>query len=257
MGMGPIWTEQEKLQLGFLIHAGFKYKEIAAQMKRPLTGVSRMAWLNFGGNPNYINSKTKHKHLREQVMRYFTKHTAIETQKNFKLTEIEFKSLMTVGYMDPKFAHIRKDKRDHSPWTAKQEKFLLCHAGLRPRRWIAEQLGRCNEVGIKERLTLRGVSSRTLNGVTLSSYRQAFCKEPRVYVVTDAGPGRGKYNATFFKITPWVQVKKDLDDKYISTSNVAFLRSIECMAMFQEWIFEGNALKKIKRIVAKIEAAKC
>lgn len=248
------WTEDELMRLGFLIQAGFTNPEIAEQLGKPKTGVQIKANRLWGGNPNYRIQKTKHKHLRLPVMQYFMRHSAAETIKQFDLSESEFKSIMTVGYMDKQFSHLRKDKRQHAPWTTKQLVFLLRHSGLRPRKWVAEQIGRGNAVCIKERLQALGLSSRTLQGITLSQFRQAFGADPEFFLQTDAGPDGGSRGGfpTRWKIIPWVWLDQEMKTKRLKAPKM-FRQLIATRAIFQEWIFKGNALPKMKRIIRECE----
>lgn len=192
----------------------------------------------------------KHSHLREPVMRYFMTHNWEQTCKKFGLTHSELKSLFSTGYRMVEFKHLRKETRDHSAWSTKQLKFLLRHAGLRPRKWIAEKIGRGNAVCIKERMQTLGVSSRTLQGITLSQFRKAFGQEPRFYLKTDVGPDGGVKGTlpTRWKIIPWIWLDQEIKTKRLKTSK-EFKMIISARAQFQEWIFEGNALSKMKRIV--------
>lgn len=197
----------------------------------------------------------KHAHLRLAAMTYFLTHTAEQCQKKFKLTASEFKSLCSVSYKMPEYKHLRKETRDHSPWSTKQLKFLLRHAGLRPRKWVAEQIGRGNDICIKERLQSLGLSSRTLQGITLSQFRQAFGKDPDFYLQTDAGPSGNLHaeGSGHWKIIPWVWLDGEIKAKRLRAPKI-FRQLIEARAEFQEWIFGGNALRKMKRIVCKVSA---
>jgi hypothetical protein len=193
----------------------------------------------------------KHAELRGPAMKYFMTHSWEETRKKFGLTESELKSVFTVGYRMPEFKHLRKETRDHSAWTAKQLQFLLTHAGLRPRKWILSQLGRGKNVcTISERLQALGLSSRTLQGLTLSQFREAFGQEPAFFLQTDAGPDGGLKTSlpTRWKIIPWVWLDQELKAKRLKTAKELRML-IAARAQFQEWIFGGNALRKMKRIV--------
>lgn len=245
-------------------HGSLFYSEIAERLGRKAgavrwkarklglpTGRSRPAAQSRMGQWNSI-----HAHLREEVLRYFLTHTPKETTERFGLSAKEFKSLMTTAYRQPGFKHLRKTTRDHSRWNAKQLKILLRYSGLRQRKWVAEKIGRGNvQSCIKERLNKLGVASRNLQGITLSQYRQAFDSEPRFYLQTDAGPigVSGKWNrSTHWKIIPWVWLDKEIKAKRLGASE-EFARLISARAMFQDWIFEGNALAKMKRICKELK----
>ncbi len=244
------WTNEDLMQLGFLIQAGFNNREISEVLNKSLAAVQIKAKKAYGGNKNYRVAQIKHKHLREPIFRYFLKHNWEETREKFKLTDSELKSVFTVGYRDPKLAHLRKDKRVKSPWTTNQLKILLQSAGLKPRSWVAKKLKRGNVHScIKERLERLGVSTRTLNGVTMTSYIAMFGKRPRVFLKTNAGPTRGKYaGSTYFRIIPWYQIEKDFKEGHIKTTNDPFKKAAKTMLLFQNWIFDGDAMKHLKKL---------
>ena len=238
------WSDNEQLLLGNLIEAGFTNKEIAKMMNRSLVAVRIKSQRYYSGNKN---GKTKHAHLREKVLTYFLNNSAEETKKHFNLTDSEFKSLMTVAYGQKSLRHLRKDERNKRPWMAHHYKILLQNAGIKPRSWIAKKIGKGNVNScIKERLEKLGIASRTFNGLTLTSYGRLFGKNPRKFLKTNAGPGRGKHAPTFFKIVPWVEINKDLKDKYVETTNLMKL-VIDARAQFQNWIFDGEYKSKIEK----------
>lgn len=248
------WTKAQERELTQLANQEkFFFTEIAEKIgKSPAAVRWKAKQLGLASSKSYLLDRmgkwnSKHSHLREPVMRYFMSHTAEETQKKFKLTQSEFKSITTVSYRDPKLKHLRKDKRNHNPWSAREFKFMLQHAGLKPRAWIAKRLKRGGPLGIKDRLETLGIASKSVNGITLSQFREAFGKEPGFYLETEAGPGRGKYSATYYKIIPWVWLDQEIKARRLKTAPV--FRQLVCsMAMFQEWIFDGDALDKLQRI---------
>lgn len=230
------------------------YTEIAKKMGKPVVCVRLKAKkLGLQSTQKTLDKfgkwNSKHSHIRGPVMKYFMTHTWKETKKRFGLTQSEQKSLFSVGYQMPEFKHLRKETRDHSPWSKSQLLFLLRHAGLMPRKWIAEKIGRGNQTCIKERLQALGLSSRTMQGLTLSQFIEAFGKRPDFYIQTKAGPNGGPKNAlpTRWKIIPWVWLDQELRAKRLKTG-VELKLLIRARAQFQEWIFQGNALKKMKRI---------
>lgn len=246
MSRWPNWEPHEYQQLKHLIDAGLTNPQIAEIMDRPISAIQIKAQRKFGGNPNYRALKSKHAHLREPVMTYFLDHTWEETRKKFKLTQSELKSLFTVGYRIPELAHLRKDTREKSAWTTKQLQFLLTHSGLQPRDWIGKKLKRGNHICMKEKLAQLGVSSKNLNGLTLSQFREAFGREPEFVLETKAGPGRGG-TPTYYKIIPWVVLDEWRRQRKIKCHPI-MRKLIKSMALFQEWIHEGNALRKMKKI---------
>lgn len=227
-------------------------KDIAARIGRMPGAVSYC--LKRNGVRNTAKDKivgkwnNKHAHLRGPLLKYFLNHSAEECQKKFKLTPSEFKSCLTYAYKHPEFAHIRKDRRRHDAWSTKELKFLLRHSGIMPRDWIAKELNRGSELGIKDRLELLGISSKNLNGLTLTQFREAFGVDPKFYIQTKAGPGQGKHSSTFYKIVPWVCINVEIEKGRLKTHPM-FVQLVSSMAIFQEWIFDGNALGKLKRIV--------
>lgn len=185
----------------------------------------------------------KHKHLRKEVMEYFLTHSGPETMLKFNLTNSEFKSLMTVGYKQPEFSHLRKDTRQNqkNKWTEFQIKQMLQMSGLRPRNVIAEKIGRGNSRVIKEKLQHLGMQyPKYLNGLSLNRFRDIFGFSPEFFIQTDAGPGSGKYSATFFKIVPWVYIRDLVRSQELNTSEM-LKKWIFAMAEFQDWFHEGNA----------------
>lgn len=243
------WDEQEYDELKRLIGQGLTNVEISEIMDRPRTGIVIKANRVLGGNPNYQKRITKHSHLREPVMHYFVTHTWEQTRKQFKLTESELKSLFTVGYRDPKLKHLRKDTRRHDSWSVRELRFLLTHSGVMPREWIGRKLKRGTPVCIKEKLEQLGLSSRTVNGITLSQFIKAFGERPGFVLHTKAGPGRGG-TSTYFQIVPWVWLDCELRSRRLRCAK-PFRQVVSTMALFQEWIHQGNALAKLKRINRK------
>lgn len=237
MSKRAAWTEDENLHLGFLIEAGFTNVMIADIMKKPRTGVQVKAFRMYGGNPNYMKKHTKHAHLRGQVFEYFMKHSWDETKEKFNLTQSELKSVFEVGYRDPKYKHLRKDTRRKDVWTTKDYLTLLRFAGLKQRTWIATKLKRGGVHAIKDRLKRLGLSSKSLQGITLSQYRAAFLSEPKRYIQTEAGPNRSGM-PTRFKIITWVDLNKWLRSGEIHAPEI-FKIHVSAMARFQEWVWNG------------------
>lgn len=250
------WTPELDAELARKAkQGGLFYSEIAKALgKKPDSVRWRAKKLGLPSSRQFVQDRmgkwnSKHAHLRGPVMKYFVTHTWEETLQKFGLEQRELKSIFTAGYRMAEFKHLRKETRDHSAWNTKQLTFLLRHAGLRPRKWIAEKIGRGNEVCIKERMQILGVASRNMQGLTLSQFRQAFENEPDFYLKTDAGPDGGSKTSmpTRWKIIPWVWLDAEIKAKRLKT--VKELRMlISARAMFQEWIFGGNALAKMKRI---------
>lgn len=255
------WAPEEIATLQRLAMRGdLFYSEIAEKLGRSAASVRWKAKkLNLpstrDSNARHrIGSwNAKHRHLREAVFEYFLTHTKEQTRKAFGLSDSEIKSLFTVGYRDPSLKHLRKETREHSPWSASQLTLLLRYSGFRPRKWIAEKIGRGNEKScIKERLNKLGIASRNLQGLTLSQFRQAFRKDPDFFIQTDAGPQGSFQRSTHWKIIPWVYLHQEIQAKRLRTTKELSIL-IATHALFQNWIFEGNALSKIQVIGEQIK----
>ena len=245
MSKWKTWSHEELMYLQILIESGHSNPEIAEIMDRPLTGIAIKSQRVCGGNPNYMKKKTKHKHLREPVMRYFLDHSAEQTMKKFKLTASEFKSLFVAGYMDPRLKHLRKDKRNKDLWTSRHYKILLQNSGLKPREEISKMIGKGNVNScIKDRLRALKVASKSINGITISQYRSAFNSEPGFYIQTKAGPTGGVHSSSHWKIIPWVYLEKEINDKKIKAPKIT-KDLVSAMALFQNWIFEGKAYERL------------
>jgi len=95
-----------------------------------------------------------------------------------------------------------------------------------------------------------------LNGLTISKFREAFGSDPNFFLQTCAGPKRqlkSKGNScSYYKIVPWVWLNQEIKNGNLR-SHLIFSELTEAMALFQEWYFEGNALKKLKQIVGRKE----
>ncbi len=259
------WSDEEVSRLRSLaLGKNLFYTEIARSLGRKPASVRWKARkLGLPSTQKHLRDRfgkwnSKHSHIRGSAMRYFLTHTREQTRKKFGLTESEIKSLFTVGYRLPEFRHLRKETRLHSPWSAKQLQYLLTHAGLIPRKEILRHVKRGNNVCcIKERLQALGLSSRTLQGITLSQFREAFGKDPEFYLATTAGPDGGAKGTlpTRWKIVPWVWLNEQIKSKKLKAPK-EFCLLVETRAMFQEWIFEDNALAKMKRIIRKDHRAR-
>ena len=254
------WTEEQENQLRKLrAQNTMFYTEIAKKIGKPVQLVRWKAKkLGLKSTRETLTERfgkwnAKHNHLRPAVMKYFMTHTMEETRKRFGLTKSEVKSIFTIGYRMPELRHLRKDSHhDHSSWTVDQKKFLLQHAGLRSRDWVAAQIGRGNRTCIKERLQIMGLSSRTLQGITLSQFVKMFGKRPSFFIMTLAGPNGGPKTSmpTRWRIIPWVWLDREISEGRLKCQK-EFARFVSARAMFQEWIFEGDPLKKMKRIVSE------
>lgn len=246
--MGKRWPEEKILHLGFLIEQGLTNVQIGKEFSMNTSTIQLASKRYFNGNPNYRNKKTKHKHLRKPVFEYFLNHTWSETKEKFKLTDSELKSVFTVGYRDNSLKSLRKDTRCRRLWDTKDTIFLLQRAGLIRREKIGMALGRGKDRVIKEKLMKLGVNTKTIQGMTLSSYRKNFGQEPSFAISTKAGPSGG-IQSGMFKIIPWVILREELNNNKIIVPKI-FADYIKTMALFQEWIFEGqDVIRKMLKII--------
>lgn len=250
--MRKAWDENERSILKNLILEGDKtYYKIAEIMGRSRNSVVGEAGRLGLKNPFYMRSKTKHKHLREPVLKYFLNHSTEECQERFNLTASEFKSLCTVAYKDPNLKHLRKDKRRNDVWSSKELVFFLQHAGLQPRAWIAKKLKRGTKESIKEcQFRLKTGSTKYINGIPLKWAKELFNQDFEA-VKTNAGPvGCSDFR---FVIVPWCVLSTRLqNDPSISQEMKSMLRA---MHMFQGWIHgtrrSNEIVESIKKIVRK------
>ena len=239
------WDKQKLDELQLLINEGLTNKEIAEILNTTRAAVTIIVNKKLKiKNQNYILRSTKHKHLQKDVIKFFLSHTAKETQKRFNLTESEFKSCMTYAYKIKSLKSFRKDTRRRDAWSSKEYQFLLQNAGIQSRDWIAKKLKRGGRQGIKDRLESLGVSSKNLNGITASQFRQAFGCEPDFFIQTNAGPPNLKHSTGHFKLVPWVFLDMQLATGKLKTHKI-FADLVATMAMFQNWYFEGKAYEKL------------
>jgi hypothetical protein len=215
------WTPKEIAELKRLASSQTLFRrEIAEQMGKRQTSVNHMMrklGLNYRVKERYGEWNAKHNHLREPVMRYFLTHSKEETREHFKLTESELKSIFTIGYRDPKYKHLRKDKRRHDPWTAEELVFLAQNAGVQPRAWISKKLKRGTAESAKEALSRMKVGCRYLNGMPWSWAQEIFDWEAArpLVIKTKAGPrgtsGHHRRAVTRYHLIPWTDCERLLE----------------------------------------------
>lgn len=240
-------TDQEKATLKRLNreHPTWWFSDIAKEMGKSPASVrynARGLGLKSKGRKGGWNSK--HKHLAKPVFEFFLTHTWEETQKHFNLTASELKSLFTTGYKNPKLAHLRKDKRRKDKWSLEEMLFLLQHAGIRERGWIAKKLKRGCATNIKERLQKWNAASKHLNGMPVSWALQLWPKIPlKVRIRTQAGPSGGA-GIWRFCIIPWHDCLQ-LSQRY-PTSPV-IVSGIRGMIQFQQFVFQTQSQGLIRR----------
>lgn len=244
------WPENKEKELTSLVKSGkYTYPEIAEIMGVNRNSIATKARALGLSNAVYMARKTKHAHLREAVLRYFLNHTWEQTRRRFNLTPSELKSIFTVAYRDPKFAHLRKDRRRRDAWTVKETLFMLQHAGIQERKWIAGKLKRGTKESVKEQLSRLNSNSKYMNGIPVAWAVRVAPELSNIGIKTKAGPTGGKRGSFRYKIIPWVQVAKLIKGKPLP----ADLRlGIEAMATFQRWI---HGLKSDRAIIRRIESA--
>jgi hypothetical protein len=246
------WPRERELELIRLVKSRkYDYHEIARIM-----GMNRNQVVTKGQalglkNPVYLMRKTKHAHLREPAMRYFVTHTWEETRERFGLTQSELKSLFTVGYRDPKLRHLRKETRRHDAWSLKEKLFLIQHAGIQPRTWIARRLKRGGAHSVKEELERLQMNSKFVNGMSRKYLLEILgpwdCPKG---IKTKAGPSGGGRGDFRFVVVPWTECER-LQKRFPRRFTPELKTAIRAMAMFQRWVFG----LKDGAIVRRIEAA--
>jgi len=203
----------------------------------------------IGINPQYYIKKnygsrkftrTKHKHLRKEVMVYFQEHSFEETMNKFNLNKGQLKSLFTVCYRISEFKHLRKDKRQNHRrvWTPEEIIKMLNMCGIKSRQEIADKLDRGNARVVKEKLMKLGISTRNVNGMNLQLFKSFFGCNPLRYTDTTAGPPL----RNCFKIVLWYDIDNWIKEGLLECPKI--MRDIiEIYAMFQLWRFSAESRK--------------
>jgi hypothetical protein len=214
------WTETEIRELKRLARPkDLFFTEIAQRIGRSVESTRHMArklGIQYRLRDRFGEWNLKHKHLREAAMRYFLDHSSEETRKHFGLSQSELKSIFTVGYRDPKLKHLRKDTRRHDSWTTEELRFLISHAGVQPRDWIAKKLKRGTRESCKEALSRLKIGARYANGMPWSWAQEIFGAEAFERVIhMKAGP-RGKSGhhglaISRYRLIPWTECEKLLE----------------------------------------------
>ena len=233
-------------ELKDFVELGMTTKEISILLGLTQATVSIYCNRKLGlKNPNYLKRITKHKHLHKKALKTFLTNSHKETASILGLSEGELKSCLTYAYKDENLKSIRKDKRKKDKWSSRDLRILLTNAGLISRKEICEKLNRGKTVHVvKDKLGQLGVSSKNLNGLTITQFRNLFKKEARAYKKTSAGSG-GDTLGGHFKIVPWTLIEKEFECGYIDHSAEVELY-VKSMALFQRWT-TGN--KKQERSI--------
>lgn len=196
-------------------------------------------------NPGHMGLwNRKHWHLREAVLTYFLNHSFEETARHFSLKKSELKSLFTLGYRMPEWAHLRKDTRRRDTWSEKETLFALRRAGVISREEIARKLKRGTMHSVKEFLFRMDLPSKLVNGIPLTWAKLIWPQESQFrFVQTRAGP-TSMNNQFCFKLIPWVEAEK----LALANETDSIVKScIFSMARFQRFIHKTNSSSYIRR----------
>lgn len=243
------WTQNQLAQLQELVQSGnYTYPEIAEKMGRSRSECQQRAEYMGLKNPTYIKRRSKHKHLRKSVLKYYMNHSAKEVQEKFKLTPSEFKSCLTVAYKNPEWAHLRKDQRRKDLWSVQEIKTLLQYSGLKPRNWIGRKLKRGGVHSVKESLSRLKIKSKHLNGMPVGWVETLVGKDLEGFLKTKAGPNGGDGKDLFcFKIIPWVKLNQMIhDQKQINTEVQSAIRAL---SRFQAWVYGTKDVARITKMI--------
>lgn len=251
------WTTTDIARLRALARGDLFATEIAEQLGKS-AGAVRYKLRRLGLDPAARAKRSgrlgqwnaKHAHLRRPVLEFYLTHSAGETQKKFGLTAREFKSLLTVSYRDPKMTDLRKDTRRHDPWSFDEIVFLLRHAGLRERRWIAAKLNRGGVDAVKEMVARLGANTRYINGLPKRLAEELVGHEVHGFKV-NAGPD-GRHAGIDCRpiIVPWVRLYYEA--KRSQTTPAHLVDALRAMARFQQRI---HSTRGILDTVASVERA--
>ncbi len=267
------WAKEDVAQLRALCARNTLFMiEIAEKLGRNPGAVRRKAHqLGVWSKPpgRFAEWNRKHAHLRGEVLTYFLTHSAEETAKYFGLTASEFKSCITYAYHDPKLAHIRKDWRRRDSWTTEELIFLMRHAGVQPREWIAKKLKRGTDEAVKEALSRAGIGARYVNGMPRQWAEQLFGDDVcKTAIAMKAGPqglsGRNGKTTSTYQLIPWIQA-----DEVLRAGKTRPLkgkgrwrpgrvppmlevpedirRAVSALAKFQKWIHGVQSGRGIRR----------
>lgn len=253
------WNEAEIHELKRLARSKTLFKrEIAERMGKTTTQVMHMLrrlGMTYRPNGRLGVWNRKHVHLREPLLRYYLTHSAEECQERFGLTASEFKSCLTYSYHDPKLRHIRKETRRHDSWSVDEKLFLIRHAGIQPRKWIARKLKRGGVDSIKAELTRLKMRSKFTHGLPRKYLIPILGEDCPEGIKTQAGPTGGGRGDFHFIVIPWVQCERLLRTcprRFTPELRAAIL----AMATFQRWIFQTKCDRVIVRKLKEAAHAK-
>jgi hypothetical protein len=206
------------------------YGDIAKHFKVSIASVAGFC------RRNKIKRPLKWGHLHLKVEEYYRTHSKEETTKRFKISNKEFKSIMTYVYR--KGIGVRKDHRVKTEFNSWQELALM--SGIFERQEIAKKLERGSYHAIKDRIGKYKINGKYLNGLRLQQVDKYF-SNLKVWK-TRAGPTR-------FTLVPWVE----LEDKLDSSSLPKLLKkAIKALARFQRFIHKTEYNHIVKRNITKM-----
>lgn len=195
----------------------------------------------------------KHKHLQEEVMKYFLTHTLKETEDHFNLTPSNLSSLFTNAYKDSKFKHLRKDRRNHTPWSDRDWIFMVRHSGIMPREWIAKKLKRGETYNsVEDALAKFKGLGKYMNGMPVRWAANIFAAEELAHAIkTRAGPtGCSERGSDFrYLLIPWVTAERLIKHKELPKE---VRIGIEALARFQCFIHGTKCEQTIRRRILKV-----
>lgn len=193
----------------------------------------------------------KHKHIQYEVMKYFLTHSQKETEEHFKLTPSNFCSLFTNSYKNPKFKHLRKDKRNHSSWSDQDWIFMVRYSGVMPREWIARKLKRGNTYNsVKDALAKFRGFGKYMNGAPARWFDGILDKSiiDELSIKTKAGPFSSLGDFRYCLI-PWVTFERVVS-QYNFDKKVII--AVESLARFQCFIHGTQDEQTIRRRILKV-----
>jgi O6-methylguanine-DNA--protein-cysteine methyltransferase len=233
------WTPDEKRKLKSMVESGqYTYGEIADALKKTQVSATLVGQKMGLRNRAYLDRITKHKHLREPVMKFFQTHSFKETMERFGLTWSELKSVQTVSYRHPKLNKYRKDKRRHDVWSQKEVQTFARYSGLQPRAWIAKKLKRGTMQSVKELAQRLGTDTRYLNGLP---ERLARIIDPSSSGIKTKAGAPGRSGECCHRIVPWVVLAQSKKMKSVHPEVSAGIRA---MAHFQKWVQKTRSAEK-------------
>lgn len=247
------WSKAQVKQLRELARPKTLFmSEIAVAMgKSPAATRWKMHKLGLSYKSSRLGTyNAKHAHIREAAFEYFLTHSTDQTREHFGLTKSECRSLFSVGYRMPELSHLRKDTRRRDAWSPEEYLFLLRHAGLRDRDWIAAALKRGSRHAVKDCASdrLHGIWTKQMHGLPHKIVAEQLGVPGLKTVQTAAGPISETHSYRYI-IVPWV-VLADSQSKF----SVEIRPALRAMSRFQKWIYgTTTTLQTMNRIKKAVE----